>query len=160
MKRAVAVTWFALQKTSENLLPLTGIGLLWFAVAGLLPLTVFWLADTFLPVPPIVAILVLVALVPAPPATVAVYWVTYHVTRGSHVEFRYLWEGFKRYAWSSYKIAGLLFLSGVMQPTVIVLLTGETSPPAPTPPARITATTQTATNSLFTVYLPRTHFVK
>lgn len=114
MKRALAVTWFALRGVYDELFPLVGIGLLWFVIAVLLPYGVFWLTSTVTPTLAVIIPLVLISLIPAPPITAAVYHVTSYIAQEKRIEFSYFWEGFKSYFGLSWKVSGILLVVGAV----------------------------------------------
>jgi uncharacterized membrane protein YesL len=114
MKRVLPIVWFALRGVYDELFPLAGMGLLWFGMTIVLPYGVFWLASQFIPVPAIVAVLVLISLIPAPPATAGLYYVATHIAREKRIEFNYYWQGFKSYLGLSWKIGAILLVSGAI----------------------------------------------
>jgi uncharacterized membrane protein YesL len=114
MKRVWPVTWFALRSTYEEMFPLAGMGLIWFAIAVLVPYGVFWLSSTFIPVVPVVIVLVLLSLIPALPATAALYYVTSFIAQKKRIEFSYYWTGFKTYFGQSWKVGGVVLVAGVI----------------------------------------------
>ena len=114
MKRIFSVVWFAIRTTYDDLYMLVGMGLLWFIIAVLLPYGVFWLTATLLPILAVMVPAILVALIPAPPITAALYHVASHLAREKRIEFSYFWDGFKTYFWRSWKISGLLLVIGAL----------------------------------------------
>jgi uncharacterized membrane protein YesL len=90
------------------------MGLIWFIVAVALPLGVFSLTTTYAPMPALIVGATLVALIPAPPATAAIYHVAAELARERRIEFGYFWKGFKTHFWQSLKMGGILLLSGAV----------------------------------------------
>jgi uncharacterized membrane protein YesL len=114
MKRAFAVVWFAIRGVYDELFPLAGMGLLWFLMTVVPPGLAIQLAS-YLGLGPGLAIpLILISLIPAPPATAAVYHVTSLIAREKRIEFGYFWEGLKSYLGRSWAIAGVLLVLGVI----------------------------------------------
>ena len=115
MKRVPDVIWFSIRNIYDELFPLSGMGLIWFAMAVVPPLGVFELARTYLPSSPVLGIvLLLISLIPAPPATAALYYVTSFIAREKRIEFNYFWQGLKTYFWKSWAVAGVLLVAGVV----------------------------------------------
>jgi uncharacterized membrane protein YesL len=114
MKRIWPVTWFALRGVYDELFSLAGMGLIWFAVAVLVPYGAFYLTARLFPVIPVVIGAVLISLIPAPPITAALYRVTVEIAHERRIEFGYFWQGFRSYFGLSWKIAGLLLISGAI----------------------------------------------
>jgi uncharacterized membrane protein YesL len=113
MKRVPGVVWFAIRSMYDELFPLSGMGLIWFVMAVVPPLGVFELTRTYLPNNPVLGIvLVLISLIPAPPATAALYDVTSFIAREKRIEFNYFWQGLKTYFWKSWAVAGVLLIIG------------------------------------------------
>jgi uncharacterized membrane protein YesL len=115
MKRVPGVVWFAIRSMYDELFPLSGMGVIWFVMAVVPPLGVFELTRTYLPNNPALGIvLVLLSLIPAPPATAALYYVTSFIAREKRIEFNYFWQGFKTYFWKSWAVAGVLLVTGAI----------------------------------------------
>jgi hypothetical protein len=115
MKRVPGVVWFAIRNVYDELFPLSGMGLIWFAMAVVPLMGVSQLVLTYLPNSPALGIiLILISLIPAPPATAALYYVTSFIAREKRIEFNYFWQGLKLYFWRSWIIAGLLLVIGVI----------------------------------------------
>ena len=107
--------WFAIRNMYDELFPLSGMGVIWFLMAVVPPLGVFELAQTYLPNNPVLGIvLVLIALIPAPPATAALYYVTSFIAREKRIEFNYFWQGLRTYFWKSWAVAGVLLVIGAI----------------------------------------------
>jgi uncharacterized membrane protein YesL len=113
MKRALTVGWFAIRGVYEDILPLSGMGFLWFLAAVLLPYGGLYLAATLQSLWAAVPI-VLASLVLAPPVTAALYHVCRYLARERAIRFSYFWEGLKTYFWPSLKVAGLMLLAGAL----------------------------------------------
>lgn len=111
MKRALAVTWFAVRALYDELFLMGAMGFIWFLVAFALPYGVFYLVSltgiTWLTI-----LAVIISLIPLPPTTGALYSVAIHIAREERIEFGYFWAGFKTHFWQSWKI-GLLALLGI-----------------------------------------------
>jgi len=114
MKRIFGVVWFAIRTTYDDLYTLVGMGVVWFAVAVLLPYGVFWLTATFIPILAVMIPAILISLIPAPPITAALYHVASHLAREKRIEFNYFWQGFRSYFGLSWKVAGVLLLIGAL----------------------------------------------
>jgi uncharacterized membrane protein YesL len=115
MKRAPRVVWFAIRHIYDELFPLSGMGLIWFVMAVVPPLGAFELIRRYLLDSPALGIvLLLIALIPAPPATAALYYVTSFIAREKRIEFNYFWQGLKTYYWRSWVIAGILLVVGAI----------------------------------------------
>lgn len=116
MRRALHVMWFSIRAIYDDLFVLAGIGGLWLALSLFVPAGVFWLTQ-FLPSSMMTNLLELGSFILVPPCTAAVYNVTSRIAREKQIEFMYFWQGFKAHWKTSYKITGVLGLSG----SVIVL---------------------------------------
>lgn len=115
MKRVPEVLWFAIRNMYDELFPLSGMGMIWFLMAVVPPLGVLQLAQAYLSNSPALGIvLLLIALIPAPPATAALYHVTSFIAREKRIEFNYFWQGFKAYFWKSWVVAGVLLVIGAI----------------------------------------------
>jgi uncharacterized membrane protein YesL len=115
MKRVPSVVWFAIRNIYDELFPLSGMGVIWFVMAVVPPLGIFELTRTYLPNNPALGIvLILISLIPAPPATAALYYVTSFIARQKRIEFNYFWQGLKTYFWRSWAVAGVLLVIGVI----------------------------------------------
>jgi hypothetical protein len=114
MRRVLAVTWFALRAAYDELFLLTIAGLLWFILVLVIPFALFWLINKFVAIPWVTIVAVLASLIPAPPATAALYYVAHHLANRRVVRFGDLLEGFRTYLVPSFKIAGLLLVSGAV----------------------------------------------
>jgi uncharacterized membrane protein YesL len=91
------------------------MGLIWFVMAVLPPLGALELVRRYLLNSPVLGIiLILISLIPAPPATAAVYYVTSFIARRKRIEFNYFWQGLKTYFWRSWLVAGVLLAIGVI----------------------------------------------
>jgi hypothetical protein len=109
MKRVPSVVWFAIRNIYDELFPLSGMGVIWFVMAVVPPLGIFELTRTYLPNNPALGIvLILISLIPAPPATAALYYVTSFIARQKRIEFNYFWQGLKTYFWKSQEEKRLL----------------------------------------------------
>ncbi|MBN1580781.1 MAG: hypothetical protein JXA89_08760 [Anaerolineae bacterium] len=105
------VVWFSIRAVYDDLFVLAGIGGLWLVVSLLVPAAVFWLTG-FFPVSIVTVLLNLGSFVLVPPCTAAVYNVSVQVAKEKRIEFGYFWQGIKAHWKTSYKIAGILFISG------------------------------------------------
>lgn len=115
MKRVPGVLWFAIRNMYDELFPLSGMGMIWFLMSVVPPLGVLQLAQRYLPNNPALGIvLVLISLIPAPPATAALYYVTSFIAREKRIEFGYFWQGLKAYFWKSWAVAGVLLVIGAI----------------------------------------------
>jgi uncharacterized membrane protein YesL len=110
-KRALSVSWFAIRGTYEDFFMLSGMGFLWFLMAVVLPYGVFLLTANFLPWPALSIVLTALASILAPPATAALYHVTWYLAHEKRIEFGYFWQGFQEYFWSSWKVAGIMVVA-------------------------------------------------
>jgi uncharacterized membrane protein YesL len=110
-KRTWSVAWFAIRGTYEDFFMLCGMGFLWFLMAVALPYGVFLLTVNFLPWPVLSIALTALAFVLAPPATAALFNVSWYLARERRIEFGYFWQGFKEYFGSSWKVAGILLVA-------------------------------------------------
>lgn len=113
MRRALSVIWFSIRAVYDELLVLAGIGGIWLAMSLLIPLGVLWLTRS-LPVSVITILLNLGSFALMPPCTAAVFEVAVSIAREKRIEFGYFWQGFKAHWKTSYKIAGILFISGAV----------------------------------------------
>jgi uncharacterized membrane protein YesL len=115
MKRVPGVVWFAIRGAYDELFPLSGMGLIWFVAAVVLPLSVAQLVSTYLASNVALGIiLLLISLIPAPPVTAALYYVTSFIAREKRIEFNYFWQGLKAYYWRSWVVAGILLAIGAI----------------------------------------------
>ena len=115
MKRVPGVIWFAIRNVYDELFPLSGMGLIWFVMAVVPPLGVLQLVATYLPNNVALGIvLLLISMIPGPPATAALYYVTSLMAREKRIEFNYFWQGLKTYYWRSWIVAGVLLVIGVI----------------------------------------------
>lgn len=113
MRRIFPVAWFAMRALYDELFLMAGMGLIWFLVAIAVPYGVYYLASLSGSIA-LIIIGVLIALIPVPPITGALYYVATHIAREKRIEFVYLWTGLKSYFWQSWKIGGIILLSGVI----------------------------------------------
>lgn len=113
MKRALSVTRFALRALYDELFGLAGMGLVWFAVAILLPYSVLWVGTHILP-PAGVVVAVLVALLPGLPVTGGLYYVAIQIVREKRFAFGLFWKGIKEHYLLSLKVGGVILVSGVV----------------------------------------------
>jgi uncharacterized membrane protein YesL len=97
----------------DELFSLAGMGLIWFLIAVVVPYGAFYLAS-LTSIPALMVIAVLIALIPVPPITGAIYSVATLIAREKRIEFSYLWEGFKSSFALSWKIGGVLLVSGLI----------------------------------------------
>ena len=111
MKRALAVTWFAVRALYDELFLMSAMGFIWFVVALALPYGVFYLVSLTGNVGLTIAAAA-ISLIPLPPITGALYSVAIHIAREKRIEFGYFWEGFKTHFWQSWKV-GLIALLGL-----------------------------------------------
>lgn len=111
MRRALSVVWFSIRVMYDDLLVLTVIGGLWLVVSLLVPSGVFWLTRA-LPAPMLTIPLNLGSFALIPPCTSAVFEVAVKVAREERIEFGHFWQGLKAHWKTSYKIAGILGISG------------------------------------------------
>jgi len=114
VRRILSVTWFALRAVQEDLIVLSGVGLAWFGLTVLLPYVSFWLVSSYLPVAIVEVPIVLVALLPAAPATAGLYVVAQRIVRGQSIKFVHYWSGFKSYLVPSWKLGALILASGAI----------------------------------------------
>jgi uncharacterized membrane protein YesL len=114
MNRVLPIAWFAVRKVYEELFPLVGMGLIWFVAAVALPLGVFSLTTTYVPMLGLVIVATLIALIPAPPATAAIYYVASELAREKRIEFGYFWTALKKYFWQSWKVGAIVLVSGAV----------------------------------------------
>lgn len=113
-RRALDVAWFAIRGTYEDLMVLSGMGLLWFLMAIVLPYGVFQLTFRFLPWPTLSMALTALSLFLVPPATAALFNVTWYLAHEKRIEFGYFWQGFQEYLWSSWKVSGIMLVALVV----------------------------------------------
>jgi uncharacterized membrane protein YesL len=106
--------WFAIRGVYDELFPLAGMGLLWFLMTVVPPGLAIQLASTLGLSPGLAIPLILISLIPAPPATAAVYHVTSFIAREKRIEFGYFWQGFKAYLGRSWAVAGVLIAVGAI----------------------------------------------
>jgi len=90
---------------------LSGMGFLWFLMAAVLPYGVLQLTLRFLPWPALSLALAALSLIPAPPATAALFDVTWYLAHERRIEFGYFWRGFKEYFGWSWKVTGVLIVA-------------------------------------------------
>jgi uncharacterized membrane protein YesL len=114
MKRILNVFWFAARGLYDEMFPLAGMGLLWFAMVVLPLYGVIWLVTALTPPLAVAIILLLIALIPAPPATAAMYHVAHYVAHERRIEFSYFWQGLKSYFGLSWKVGAILLVSGAI----------------------------------------------
>ncbi len=114
MKRALGIVWFAIRGVYDELFPLAGMGLLWFLMTVVPPGLAIQLASSLGLGPGLAIPLILISLIPAPPATAAVYHVTSFIAREKRIEFDYFWQGFKAYWGRSWAVAGVLIVVGAI----------------------------------------------
>jgi hypothetical protein len=114
MQRVMDVTWFALRATWDELITLSGVGFLWFVISITFPYAVYWLASTFLPLPGVVIGAVLVSLILVSPATASLYGMAHDLVRGRPIQFSQFWGGVRSYRGLSWKVGGVLCLSGLI----------------------------------------------
>lgn len=114
MKRLFSVVWFAIAGLYDELYHLAGMGILWFLMSVVLPYGAAWVATSISSSPLVVLPIILASFVLVPPATAALYYVTSHMAREKRIEFGYFWEGLRTYFWPSWKVAGLVLLSGMI----------------------------------------------
>jgi uncharacterized membrane protein YesL len=108
------VTWFALRALYDDMFALAGMGLIWFVLALAIPFGMFYLTTSFVPYPVVIALGMLVALIPIPPVTAALYYVAMQLALEKRIEFGYFWTAFKSYFGRSWQIGGLLLASGAV----------------------------------------------
>jgi hypothetical protein len=112
-RRALSVTWFALRATYDDLFALTGMGLIWFLAAVALPMGVAGLTAQTLPWQASMALTAL-SLTLAPPVTAALYHVAWYLAHERRIEFVFFWHGFKEYFGWSWKVAGVMLVTGAI----------------------------------------------
>jgi hypothetical protein len=89
---------------------LSGMGFLWFLMAIALPYGVFLLTVNFLPWPALSIALTALSLILVPPATAAIFHVTWYLAHEKRIEFGYFWQGLKEYLGSSWKVSGIMLV--------------------------------------------------
>ena len=113
MKRALGVAWFTIRAVYDELFVLSGMGLIWFLVAIVVPYGLFALLGLLSPLAGLIGGL-LALLILAPPMTGGLYHVASHIAREKRVEFGYLWEGIKTNARLSWALGGIVIFSGAI----------------------------------------------
>lgn len=113
MRRALQVVWFSVRAIYDDLFILAGIGGLWLVTSVLVPAGVFGLTR-LLPTSMMTILLNLGSFVLVPPCTAAVYQVALQVAREKQIEFGHFWQGFKAHWKTSYQVAAILAISGVI----------------------------------------------
>jgi uncharacterized membrane protein YesL len=108
-----AVTWFALRAVYDEMYALAGMGLIWFLIAVAVPYGLTWLAR-LAGSPALFAFALLLALIPIPPITGALYYVASYIAREKRIEFAYFWHGFRQHFWHSWQVGGVILLSGAI----------------------------------------------
>ena len=113
MRRVLSVTRFALRAVYDDLFVLAAMGLVWFAVAVVLPYGVLrFTASTWSPLG--TAISTLIALVPALPITGGLYAVATRVAQDEHVTFADFWQGIAQHCLLSLKLGSIVLISGMV----------------------------------------------
>ena len=89
MKHAFRITWWSLRDTYEELFVLIGANLL--------------------------ALLLLIPIVTAPPALAGLHYLGFHIANEKRIEFSYFWEGFRAHFLDSWKLAAVnIFVFGIL----------------------------------------------
>jgi len=112
VRRALGVTWFALRVVYREMVPLTGVGLMWFVLCVTLPSGAYWLADRLWPGSWLRLVAVPLGLVVLPPATAGLYLVAERVAQERSFEHRLFWRGFRDHVAHSYGLVSVIVLSG------------------------------------------------
>jgi len=107
------VTGFALRAVYDELFALAAMGLIWFAVAALLPYGVLRFTASTLP-PTGTAIAALVALIPGLPVTGALYAVAMRIAQEKRVAFADFWQGITQHYLLSLRLGGAILVSGIV----------------------------------------------
>ncbi|MBN1642637.1 MAG: DUF624 domain-containing protein [Anaerolineae bacterium] len=113
MRRAFSVAWFAVRAVYDEVFVLAGMGLIWFVVAIAVPYGLTWLARLTGSWALFVFALLL-SLIPIPPVTGALYSVASHIARDKPIAFSTFWRGFGEHFWLSWKVGGVVLLSGAI----------------------------------------------
>jgi uncharacterized membrane protein YesL len=113
VRRALAVTRFALRAVYDEMYALAGMGAIWFAISVAVPYGLTWLARQTHS-PGLFVFALLLALIPIPPVTGALYDVASHIAREKPFTFRTFWHGIGAHFWLSWKVGGAILLSGAI----------------------------------------------
>jgi len=113
LRRILSVTGFALRAVYDELFALAGMGLIWFAIAVVLPYGVLRLTASTLS-PAGTAIAALIALIPGLPATGALYAVAVRIAQEKRIAFADFWQGIAQHYVLSLKLGGAILASGII----------------------------------------------
>ena len=113
MKRVIQVLWFTIRAVYDEMFALSGMGLIWFLTAAVVPGGLFALASMISPIAGLISLL-LSLLILAPLVTGGLYSVTVEIARERRIEFGYFWQGLKSYARLGWTMGAIVLASGVV----------------------------------------------